>query len=190
MGTQDQVTQLLIDWRAGDGAALDELTPMIFNELRRLADRHMRSESPAHTLQPTAVVHEAFIRLIDMDVAWQDRAHFFAIAARQMRRILVDHARSRRRLKRGGGAQKSTLDEERIAGIEVGADVLDLDEALSGLAEMDERKSQVIELHYFGGLTYEEIAETLEISSVTVHRDLSMAKAWLQHELKADDGDS
>lgn len=180
----ESVTQLLGAWRSGDESALEQLTPLVYNELRRLAGRYMQSERAGHTLQATAVVNEAFMRMVDMDVPWQSRAHFFAIAARLMRRILVDYAKAHRREKRGGKNTDLTLDEGLVAAGTPDPDLVNLDEALCNLESVDERKAQVVELHYFGGLTYEEIAETLELSPATVHRDLRMAKAWLQNELE------
>jgi RNA polymerase sigma factor (TIGR02999 family) len=175
---------LLGAWRSGDEGALEALTPLVYSELRRLAGHYMRSERAGHTLQATAVVNEAFMRMVDMDVPWQDRAHFFAIAARSMRRILVDHAKAHRREKRGGKNTDLTLDEALVVSAEPDPDLVNLDEALQRLEALDERKAQVVELHYFGGLTYDEIAEAMEISAATVHRDLRMAKAWLQNELE------
>ena len=180
----DSVTQLLGAWRSGDENALAELTPLVYSELRRLAGHYMRSERAGHTLQATAVVNEAFMRMVDMDVPWQDRAHFFAIAARSMRRILVDHAKAHRREKRGGKNTDLTLDEALVVSGEPDPDLVNLDEALQRLEALDERKAQVVELHYFGGLTYDEIAAAMDISAATVHRDLRMAKAWLQNELE------
>ena len=180
----ESVTQLLGAWRSGDEAALEQLTPLVYNELRRLAGRYMQSERPGHTLQATAVVNEAFMRMVDMDVPWQNRAHFFAIAARLMRRILVDYAKAHRREKRGGKNTDLTLDEGLVESESRDPDLVNLDEALRNLEAVDERKAQVIELHYFGGLTYDEIAEALDLSPATVHRDLRMGKAWLQNELE------
>jgi len=180
----ESVTQLLGAWRSGDESALEQLTPLVYNELRRLAGRYMQSERAGHTLQATAVVNEAFMRMVDMDVPWQSRAHFFAIAARLMRRILVDYAKAHRREKRGGKNTDLTLDEGLVADGMPDPDLVNLDEALRNLESVDERKAQVVELHYFGGLTYDEIAEALELSPATVHRDLRMAKAWLQNELE------
>ena len=184
MPRNESVTQLLSDWRSGDSNALDQLTPLVYSELRRLAQRYMRSERAGHTLQATAVVHEAYAKMVGMEVDWRDRAHFFAVAARLMRRILVDHAKAHKRLKRGGDKTTLTLDESLIVGAEADADLVALDEALSHLSSFDKRKSDVVELHYFGGLTYDEIAVALEISPVTVHRELKMAKAWLRNELE------
>jgi RNA polymerase sigma factor (TIGR02999 family) len=178
------VTLLLDRWRSGDRQALDQLMPLVYDELGRLAAHYMRSERPSHTLQATALVNEAYIRLVGASVTWQNRTHFFAVAARLLRRILVDHAKGHRREKRGGGGIKVTLNEAMIAPAELPPDIVALDDALQRLAAIDARKSELIELHFFGGLTYAELAETLKISEATVHRELRLAKAWLQHELK------
>jgi RNA polymerase sigma factor (TIGR02999 family) len=178
-----RVTQLLHQWRGGNRAALEELLVEVYDELRRLARRHMRRERDGHTLQTTALVHEAFLRLADADVPWQDRAHFFSVAASQMRRILVDHARARASAKRGGKARRLTLDEALAAPSRHVDDLLVIDEALVRLAGEDPRKSRVVELHFFGGLTYEEIAEVLGVSLSTVRFDMRFAKAWLRREL-------
>ena len=183
MATQKSVTQLLVDWRGGDGAALDQLTPQVYEQLHSLALRCLRGERQDHTLQATALVHEAYERLVDIEVPWKDRAHFLALAARLMRRILVDYAKSKRRQKRGGGAAMITLDESLVVAPETASDLVELDEVLTRFAEIDERKCQVVELIYFGGLTYEEVAEALGMSPATVHRDLRLAKAWLYREL-------
>jgi len=181
------VTRLLREWRRGRSAALEELMPLVYDELRRLAKGYLRSERKGHTLQGTALVNEAYVRLVDMDVSWQDRAHFFAVAARLMRRMLVDHARSRGRDKRGGGEGAITLDEPFVAAPERAPELLRLDDAMQRLARLDPRKSQVVELHFFGGMTYEETAEALGISPATVHRELRLAKAWLHHEMAGGD---
>lgn len=183
MAAQKSVTQLLVQWRGGDRAALDELTPQVYEQLHRLAGRCMRGERAGHTLQATALVHEAYVRLIDMEIPWKDRTHFFALAARLMRRILVDHAKSVRRQKRGGGASRITFDEALVVAPESAADLVELDEVLTRLAEFDQQKSQIVELTYFGGLTYEETAEALGMSTATVDRELRLAKAWLHREL-------
>jgi RNA polymerase sigma factor (TIGR02999 family) len=173
-------------WQAGDNRALERLTPLIYEELRNRARRYMRRERPGHTLQATAVVHEAFVKLVDMDIPWQDRAHFFAVAARQMRRILVDHAKMRFRDKRGGSAT-SSLDE---LGLDFGPsttgdiDVLEIDEALLRLADKDSRLAQMVELHYFGGLTYQELSETFKVSEATVDREIRLAKAWMLRQIR------
>jgi RNA polymerase sigma factor (TIGR02999 family) len=180
--TLKPVTQLLYEWRAGNQEALNQLMPLVYDELRRLAGHYMNSERPSHTLQPTALVNEAYIRLVEMEVSWQDRTHFFAVAARLLRRILVDHAKSHRRDKRGGGQVRVTLDEQ-LGALGPDADILALDDAITSLSAFDERKVRIIELHFFGGLTYDEMAEALGISQATVHRELRLAKAWLHHEL-------
>lgn len=178
----DSVTELLHAWRGGDRDALDRLIPLVHDELHRLAARHMRSERPDHTLQTTALVDEAYLRLVDAEVAWQDRAHFLAVAATVMRRVLVDHARGRDRGKRAG--VKVTLEEAALVSPSASDDMLALDEALSRLAKNDERSARAVELHYFGGLTYREIGEVLEVSEATVDRDLRLARAWLYKELR------
>ena len=179
-----QVTQLLVRWRAGDRRALDELTPLVYDELHRLASRYMRGERPGHTLQTSALVNEAFLRLAGHEeIEWQNRAHFFAIAAQAMRRILVDHARRRGNQKRGGDAHKVALEEGLIVSAERAAEVVALDDALTRLAEVDPRKSQLVELRFFGGLDIEETAEVLQVSPGTVMRDWTFAKAWLRREI-------
>ena len=179
------VTRLLLDWGRGDEAALEQLVPLVHDELRRVARRHMGHERPGHTLQATALVNEAYLRLIDVrQVKWQNRTHFFAMSARLMRRILVDFARSRHYQKRGGGAQKVTFDEGLVVSDERGQDLAALDDALAALALVDPRKSQVVEMRFFGGLSVEETAEALHVSVDTVMRDWKLAKAWLLRELK------
>jgi RNA polymerase sigma factor (TIGR02999 family) len=178
------VTELLEQWSQGDGAALAELTPLVYEELRRLAHRHMRAERTNHTLQTTALVNEAYLRLADQThPRWQNRAHFFAVAARAMRRILVSYARSQRAEKRCGGALKMELDEAAVVSPEESKEIIDLHEALERLAALDSRKAQVVELKYFGGLNYDEMAEVLKVSPVTVRRDWRFARAWLYTEL-------
>lgn len=180
-----EVTELLRQWSGGRPEALDRLLPEIYAELRRLASSYLRHERRDHTLQPTALVHEAFFKLIDQRaVQWQSRAHFFGIAAQAMRRILVDHARAHSAGKRGSGERKVSLDDVQIAGAPIDVDVLALDEALSRLAVLDPQQSRVVELRYFGGLTIEETAEVLHISPATVGRDWTMARVWLYAELK------
>lgn len=175
-----EVTQLLLAWRAGDASALENLIPMVHAELRRIARGFMRKERVGHSLQTSALVNEAYLRLIDArHIDWQNRAHFFAISASLMRRILVDLARERQARKRGGSAERVVLEEGLIAGPERNEDLVALDEALNALAAVDERKSQVVELRFFGGLTEAEIAEALQISPETVRRDWRLAKAWL-----------
>ncbi len=179
-----QVTGLLIAWGAGDESAFEQLVPLVHEELRRLAHREMGRERAGHTLQTTALVNEAYIRLIDVSrVRWQDRAHFFAMSARLMRRILVDHARSRKAYKRGGAIRVVSLEEALIVSPERGSDLVALDDALKALAAVDARKCQVVELRYFGGLSVEESAEALQVSSDTILRDWRLAKAWLLREL-------
>jgi len=177
------VTRLLQEWGGGNKAALDELMPVVYQQLRKLASICLRSERPDHTLRATALVHEAYLRLVDADVAWQDRVHFFAVSARLLRRILVDHAKANRRQKRGGGAETISLDEAVMIGPQSTGGIVELDSALQRLAAHDPRKSDIIELLCFGGLTYEEAAAALKISPATVHRELTMAKAWLHREL-------
>jgi RNA polymerase sigma factor (TIGR02999 family) len=182
--SQQEVTELLRRWSQGDDAALAELTPLIYEELRRLAHHHMGGQRPNHTLQTTALVNEAYLRLADQtNPRWQNRAHFFAVAARAMRQILVSYGRSQRSQKRGGGALKVELDEAAIVSPEQSKEIVDLHEALERLTTLDSRKAQVVELKYFGGLSYDEIAEVLEISHVTVRRDWEFAKLWLYTEL-------
>jgi RNA polymerase sigma factor (TIGR02999 family) len=174
-----------VAWSEGDEAALAVLMPIVHNELRRLARRYMAGERPGQTLQATALVNEAFLRLVEVKrVKWQNRAHFFAMAARLMRRILVDVARAKRYQKRGGDARKISLDEALLVGGDPGRDLVALDDALTALATVDARKSQVVELRFFGGLTVAETAEVLKVSPDTVMRDWSLAKAWLHREVR------
>ena len=183
----EAVTQLLQAWSDGDDGALERLTPLVEAELRRLARGYMGRERRGHTLQPTALVNEAFLRLTDArHIRWQHRAHFLAISARLMRRVLVDHARSRGYRKRGGDAQRVTLDAGLVASPEPVVDVVALDRALEALAAVDERKSRMIELRFFGGLSVEETAEVLHVSRDTVKRDWRLAKLWLLRELEGD----
>jgi RNA polymerase sigma factor (TIGR02999 family) len=180
----NEITKQLIAWGRGDTAALEQLIPAVYQELRRMADYHLRRESPEHSLQPTALVHEAYLRLIDQkQVEWQNRAHFFGVAAQMMRRILVDHAKAKHRAKRGGAARKLSLDEATHYTNEPAAELVALDDALQVLAELDVRKSRIVELRYFGGLTVEETAQVLDISAKTVMRDWNLAKAWLYQQL-------
>ena len=181
--TQD-VTQLLLAWGEGDAGARDRLIPLVYEELRRLARHHLRYERPGHTLQTSALIHEAYLRLVEQHVPWQNRAHFFGIAARLMRQILVNRARARHRLKRGGVQQQVSLSAAANVAAGRAVEVLALDEALQGLAELDLRKSQIIELRFFGGLTTEETATALGISDSTVEREWRLAKAWLQREME------
>ncbi len=178
------ISQLLLAWRRGDRTALDRLLPLIYDELHQLARRQMREERPDHTLQTTALVHEAYLRLCGADVAWEGRVHFLAVAAQAMRRVLVDHARARGRAKRGAGAASITLDEGLAPASARGPDLVALDEAIDRLSTFDERKARVIELHYFGGLTYDETGTALGVSAATVDRELRLAKAWLYQELR------
>jgi RNA polymerase sigma factor (TIGR02999 family) len=184
------VTGLLRAWGQGDEQALERLAPLVYQELRRIAGRYMARERPDHTLQATALVNEAYVRLVDAKgVSWQDRAHFFAISARTMRHILVDFARSRRYKKRGGGADPVSLDESLVIQGRPGADLVALDDALNAFAAVDARSSRVVELRFFGGLTVEETAEALKLSPETVMRDWKLAKAWLLRELNRNKPD-
>ena len=182
--SQQRVTELLTRWSNGDDAALAELTPLVYEELRRLAHRQMGAERPNHTLQTTALVNEAYLRLAGQsNLRWQSRAHFFAVAARAMRQILVNYAKASQSQKRGGGALKVELNEVALISPEQTTEILDVHEALERLATLDSRKAHVVELKYFGGLKHDEIAEVLKISTVTVRRDWVFAKAWLHNEL-------
>jgi RNA polymerase sigma factor (TIGR02999 family) len=179
-----EITQLLAEWSEGNQAALDKLYPLVYNELRRMAHGYLRRERKGHTLQTTALINEAYLRLVDQKcVHWANRSHFFGISAQIMRRILIDHARRYDYAKRGGGAQRISLDEVAIVAKERARSLLMLDEALKSLAEIDPRRSEVVELRYFGGLNNEEIARVLKISENTVTRDWNMARAWLYQEL-------
>ncbi|HEV8482309.1 MAG TPA: sigma-70 family RNA polymerase sigma factor [Blastocatellia bacterium] len=178
-----EVTQLLIAWSNGDHAALDKLIPLVYDELRRLARGYMRREKQGHTLQTSALIHEAYLRLVDQkNLQLQNRAQFFGFASQVMRRILVDHARSRSRIKRGGGAQMVSLAEQAVISNDV-AEVIAVDDALKNLAEMDPRKAQIVEMKFFGGLTNEEIAEVLRVTTRTVEREWRKAKAWLHRAI-------
>jgi len=184
MQEQQNLTQLLIDWRDGSEAALGQLLPLIHSSLHQMANKYMLGENAGHTLQATALVNEAFIKLVNADVAWQNRAHYLALSARAMRQILVDHARAKGSDKRGGDAVAVTLHETRILDHgQNNPDVLVVEEALEQLNQIDQRKAQVIELSFYGGLTYDEIAEALEISTATVDRELRFAKAWMYRQL-------
>jgi RNA polymerase sigma factor (TIGR02999 family) len=179
----DDVSALLRAWSAGDQSALEKLTPIVYGELHRLARRYMRRERPGHSLQTTALVNEAYTRLVDYRrMQWQDRAHFFAVSAQLMRRILVEHAR-RHNLKRGGNLKQVSLDEATVVGAEEDTDLVALDDAMNALARLDPRKVQVVEMRFFGGLSVEETAEVLKVSSVTVKRDWRAARTWLYREL-------
>ena len=181
-----QITQMLRDWSGGDAAAAERLTPLVYAELRRLASSYMRGERAGHTLQPTALINEAYLRLVDQgQPAWRSRTQFFRFSAHLMRQILVDHARSRNAAKRGAGFQQVTLSAAENFAPRPGIDLLSLDEALGRLAAFDERRARVVEMRYFGGMTEEETADSLEISVATVRRDLRLAEAWLSKELGA-----
>jgi len=183
MNDNNDVTRLLLDWRAGDQGALAELLPLVEHTLHQIAARQMRGERPGHTLQATVLVNDAYLKLVDAPVSWQNRAHFLAVAARIMRNILIDHAKARRRDKRGGGDVRVTLYEADIAITDTEPDILDLEDALARLGAFDERKAKVVEMNFYGGMTYDEIAEALGISPATVDRELRMAKAWLYRDL-------
>jgi RNA polymerase sigma-70 factor (ECF subfamily) len=176
-------TQLLTDWSSGEPHALDRLTPLVYEELRKLARSYMRAERGSHTLQATAVVHEAFMRLVQANVALQDRAHFFALASRLMRHVLVDHAKSRARVKRVPALRDLDADAEIDSSPRLDVDIIALDEALENLLNFEPRLARVVELHYFGGMTYDEIAATVGASTATVHRDIRLARAWLLDEI-------
>jgi RNA polymerase sigma factor (TIGR02999 family) len=181
---QHEVTRLLERWRGGDRAALEQLTPLVYEELRRLAHRYMRREHQGHPLQTTALVHEAYVRLIDRpSVPWQSRAHFLGVAAQAMRHILVDYARQKHAGKRGGGARRVALDDGAVASVERAAELVALDDAMHGLAALHPRRSRVVELRYFGGMNNREAAEVLGISEATVQREWRFARAWLYREL-------
>jgi RNA polymerase sigma factor (TIGR02999 family) len=192
MLSTDDVTGLLIEWRQGDKAALDRLTPLVYDGIRRIAHRYVQREREGHTLETTALVNEAYVRLAgSQNINWQNRAHFFAVTAQVMRRILIDHARRRLYAKHGGEMQRVAFDEaiataEPVMSKPRAAELLALDEALDELAKLDPRKSQVVELRYFGGLSLEETAEVLEVSMMTVRRDWRAAKAWLYKEVTSD----
>lgn len=186
----EEITQLLLAWGKGDEGAFDRLMPLVYDEMRKIARRYMSRQRPDHTLQTTALVNEAYLRLIDSSkVQWQNRAHFYAISAQLMRRILVDFARARTNQKRGGGVQKVVLDEALTITSEPGADLIALDDALNELAKLDRRQSQIVELRYFGGLSEDETAEILDISARTVRRDWSLARAWLYRQLNQEESD-
>jgi RNA polymerase sigma-70 factor (ECF subfamily) len=186
MSDTHEVTLLLAKWAKGSQQALDELTPLVYEELRQLAASYLRKERQGHTLQPTALVHEAYLRLVDQsNPTWQNRSHFFGVAARLMRQILVDHARRKQAGKRAGSRVKVSLEEALSFQHERGRDLVALDSGLNALEKLDPRKCKAVELRYFGGLSMEEIAQTLDVSPVTVRRDLRMAEAWLHHEMQA-----
>ena len=183
-GASNQVTELLVRWRGGDKAALDALLPLVYRELRRIANHYLQAERSDHTLQSTALVHEAYVRLTNQDLPqWQNRAHFFAVASQLMRQILVDHARTHRASKRGGSVFKLALEEAEEQPQVVDVDIVALDEALKTLANMDSQQSRVVELKFFGGLSNQDTAEVLGVSASTVKRDWTTARAWLFREL-------
>lgn len=185
MTSQHEITRLLADWSRGDRQALEKLTPLVYDELRRLASRYLRQERHGHTLQSTALVHEAYLKLVGQNqVQWQNRAHFFGIAAQMIRRILVDYARARTADKRGAGAEKLSLDEAIALPGYPDLDLIALDDALEGLATIDARQSRLVELRFFAGLTLEETAEVLQMSPATAKRDWVSAKAWLSREIR------
>jgi RNA polymerase sigma factor (TIGR02999 family) len=183
--TSGNVTRLLKEWKSGDASALERLLPLVYAELKRIASRHLRREGPGHTLQPTALVHEAYLRFVKVPgPGWQDRAHFFGVAARLMRQVLVDHARARRADKRGGGAHKISIDDTTEPAAAVAdVDLISLDEALCRLDELDPQQARIVEVRYFGGLTIDETAEVIKVSPATVKRDWAVARAWLRREL-------
>lgn len=184
MEREEPVTALLREWRSGSEQALEPLMGKVYDELRRLAGGRIRRERPDHTLQPTELVHEAFLRLVGADVDWRDRAHFLAVAATTMRRILVDHAKAKARKKRGGDVPVEPLDESRVPVPELPTDLEALDDAMDALAAIDRRKGRLVELYFFGGLTFEELGCVLGVSRATAHRELELAKAWLFRELQ------
>ncbi|HEY6242843.1 MAG TPA: sigma-70 family RNA polymerase sigma factor [Pyrinomonadaceae bacterium] len=180
----EEITQLLLKWSKGDDAALDHLIPLVYPELRKLARRYMGRQDPAHTLQTSALINEAYLRLVDQQaVEWQDRAHFFAAAAQMMRHILIDHARSHRYAKRGAGAQHIPLDDVTVVSQERAAELIALNDALTRLAKIDQRKGQIVELRFFGGLTVDETAEVMKLAPITIKREWRSAKAWLHSEI-------
>lgn len=183
MQDDSPVTELLGAWREGDDGALSQVVALVYGELRRIAGGHLRRERPDHTLQSTALINEAFLALVSSDVSLNDRIHFFAVASNVMRRILIDHARAAGRQKRGGNLLQVTLHEDAVADRIDDASILDLDRALARLEAIDPRKAQIVEMHYFGGLNYEEIATVLEVSAATVNRELRFSKAWMRREL-------
>lgn len=186
MSGNGEITGLLNDWAKGDAKAGDALTPMIYDELHRRAAKLFRGENAAHTLQPTALVNEAYAKLINVDVSWQDRAHFYALSARMMRRLLINHANARKAEKRGGSAIRVTLVEDHLPGNDTDAALLDLADALSDLEALDPRKAQLIELQYFGGLSVAEMEEVTGLSTATIGRDLRFARAWLKDQILDD----
>jgi RNA polymerase sigma factor (TIGR02999 family) len=182
------ITRLLQSWRSGDPAAGDALVPLVYDRLRALAAGHLRHERPGHTLAATALVHEAYLKIAGAAVDFQDRAHFFAVASTAMRRVLVDHAKHHRRLRRGGGAVRADFDDALAVAFQPDPAILEIDEALTELAKIDPRKVTIVELTYFGGLSYSEVAEILSVSEATVNRELRMARAWLKNDLHPGSG--
>ena len=189
MSKPESITALLQQWRKGDAKVLDELSPLVYQELHRIANHYMRGERKTHTLQPTALINEAFIKLIGSDVHWHDRKHFYAVAAQQMRHILVDYARAKDRKKRGSDYTRITYEESKIPE-KSKLSILEIDDALHALNNVDPRKHEMVELYYFGGLKIEEIASCLDVSSKTVQRELRMAEAWLQKALNPNEDDT
>lgn len=190
MSSSPNITELLLAWGEGDEAALEQLIPLVYQELHRLARHYMRQEQPGHTLETTALINEAYLRLVDSNrMHWQNRSHFYALCARAMRRILIDHAKSRHRAKRGGGGLQVSLDEVASLAQDRAAELILLDEALRRLESFDKRKSQVVELRFFGGLSIEETAEVMKISTISVSRDWNTAKAWLYREMSGKEPD-
>jgi RNA polymerase sigma factor (TIGR02999 family) len=187
MGKSGEITGLLQEWGKGDRAAGDALTPLIYDELHRCAKRLFRSENASHTLQPTALVNEAYAKLVDVEISWQDRAHFYALAARMMKRLLINHAHARNAAKRGGDAIRVTLDESHDRSGDADAVLLDLTDALEALEKIDPRKAELIELQYFGGLTLAEMEEATGLSPATIGRDLRFARAWLKDQMTGKD---
>jgi RNA polymerase sigma factor (TIGR02999 family) len=191
IATRQEVTQVLLDWNRADGNAAERLIPLVYDELRRLARQYLQRERSDHTLQATGLVHEAYLRLVDQSsVTWQNRAHFFGVAAQAMRRILVDHARSHRAEKRGGDREKLEFDEELLPSGERAVDLIALDDALRELERLDSRQSQIVELRFFGGLTNEEIGEALDISPRTIKREWRLAKAWLRRQISEEEANA
>jgi RNA polymerase sigma factor (TIGR02999 family) len=190
MSSEEPVTVLLRQWSEGNQEALDRLMPIVYAQLRKLAANSLKGERPNHTLRATELVHEAYLRLVGSETPWQNRVHFYAVAATVLRHILVDHAKANRRHKRGGDVEKIPLDEAVLVGPEASSEVMNLDEALKRLALTDARKSRIVELTFFGGMTLEEIAAVLNVSDKTVHRDLRVAKAWLHRELSPESAGS
>ena len=182
--SNNDITLLLQDWVAGDSSSLEKLTPLVYEHLHRLAANIFNNERPNHTMQATALVHEAFVKLVDVKANWQDRSHFYALAAKMMRRILVDHARAKHSVKRGENNKVLALEDVIVVTPEIGEEIINLHEALNTLAEDDPQKAELLELHYFGGLTYQEISDSLNISTSKLDRDMRFSKAWLRSQLE------